>query len=177
MKHFSLDLETLGTAPSSVVVSLGMCYFDKSGIGETISFACPIQEQLDRGRTVTKGTLDFWFEQDRAVREAVFKNPVQVPLSMVPSLLKARIDSITQGEEFRVWVKGMNFDPPIIEDICRQEGCDSPVPYWAWRDVRTLTDLVKKPPRDEEELPLHSAIHDAIYQANCIINCWEKLNA
>lgn len=68
MKHVMVDLETLGTKPGSVILSIGAVTFDLDGSGRdgrTFYQRVNIQSCLDAGMTVDGDTVEWWFHPDR----------------------------------------------------------------------------------------------------------------
>ena len=61
MTHVMIDLETLDTSPTTVVLSCGMVEFDpnngKVSVGHGVTLYRSIQEQFEKGRTVSVSTL------------------------------------------------------------------------------------------------------------------------
>ena len=67
-----LDLETLGTHPDCVILTIGAIKFNPYSTqppGEGIYLKLDIQEQLTLGRSVTESTIEWWGKQDPRVRE------------------------------------------------------------------------------------------------------------
>ena len=58
-----LDLETLGTRPDCVILTLGAIKFDpfsEKEPGPGIHFRLDIEDQLAKGRTVDDSTIEWW---------------------------------------------------------------------------------------------------------------------
>jgi DNA polymerase III epsilon subunit-like protein len=72
-EHVMIDLETLGTEPNSVILSLGAVKFDRNKIYEDDGLYLQMrwQDQLDSGGIVTEGTIRFWLGQPRAARDVI----------------------------------------------------------------------------------------------------------
>lgn len=173
-----LDLETLGTTPGSVILSIGAAAFDlhKGYQGRSFHKLILVQPQLDAGMTVSASTLAWWMEQSDEARFALKPSdrlecwhPVNV-LSAFDEWFHQT--SINEG----VWGHGLNFDIPILEALYTKFGPlqkKAPWKYNTGRDTRTLFDLAGKKMGDfGTPNPLaHSAVHDAIYQADETAKC------
>ena len=70
--HSMIDLETLGTQPDSVIISLGIIKFDPYTDAEPYEgnyLKLDIEEQNTLGRQVDEDTLAWWSKQDPKVRD------------------------------------------------------------------------------------------------------------
>ena len=70
--HAMIDLETLGTDPNSVIISLGAIKFNPYTDVEPdggLYIKPDIDEQQDLGRTINDDTLEWWGRQDSKVRD------------------------------------------------------------------------------------------------------------
>lgn len=68
-RDIMLDLETLDTRPSAVIVSIGAVEFDTNGPNPLREFYRVLQlpPQLSRGRTECPETLAWWSRQSEAI--------------------------------------------------------------------------------------------------------------
>ena len=96
MKAVSLDIETLGTNSDAVVLSIGACVVTPDGVRSDLTFytRVNIQQQIDLGRSITEGTLRFWFEQDRAVQRSTFGEGDGPSIREVVSTLYSWLDFV-----------------------------------------------------------------------------------
>jgi hypothetical protein len=77
---FVFDIESLGVESNSVVLSVGMVYFNPEEqpsyddlIKNSLFIKLNAKDQIDRlGRTVTKSTLEWWAQQHEYVRKCSF---------------------------------------------------------------------------------------------------------
>ena len=68
--HAMIDLETLDVLPTAVVLTIGGVKFDPNAIKETTQhfyYRFNVDEQLNKGRTTSKSTLDWWATQEQSV--------------------------------------------------------------------------------------------------------------
>lgn len=171
MKHtdISLDLETLGTAPGSVITQIGVCAFDLDGQqGASANFWIDPQSCLDLGMTVSWSTIRWWMQQSEKARTAFVGSAdrFNMPLSNALAGLNVWLAENTVAD-FCIWGHGSCFDVVLLEDAYRRTGVDIPWHYRNIRDLRTLVSLfpVEKMPSENE----HIAMDDAITQANWIM--------
>ena len=160
-----IDLETLGTTPDSVIVSIAAVKFDPfddyqtCGVTAdqlpTLNILVDIDSQSDR--QIDENTVIWWSQQDPQVQERVF-NPVgRVNFTEALDQLHRFIWN-TGG---RVWAQGTQFDIAMLEHAFRSVNRAYPWQYSQARDSRTLLDLVA--------VNLPKATHDAV------ADCWRQI--
>lgn len=168
--HCMIDLETLDTVPSAVVLSIGAVLFDpnSSYIGETFYAKLEVETQVNAGRTKSPQTLEWWAKQSDQARLEAFGMEGKQPTDEVLSSLRQYINrAISEHELAGVWGNGSDFDNVIVADLYRSFGASNAWPFWMNRCFRTLKDLRKpmtfiKPQRRGTH---HNALDDAVYQA------------
>ena len=70
--HAMIDLETLGTKPDCVVLTLGAIKFNpykQTEPDKGLYIRLNVDEQTKMGRSVDDGTLEWWGKQDKAIRD------------------------------------------------------------------------------------------------------------
>lgn len=163
MNHVMIDLETLGTAADSVIMSIGAVRFDldsdkidDAGFYASIS----IDSNLDYKRRIQEDTLQWWLKQTPAA-QAVFHEPKQT----FETALLGFSDWFSSPKSF-VWSMGADFDLPMLAHGFHQIVTDVPWAHWNSRCARTYKGL---PQAQGITVPRigthHNALHDAIYQA------------
>lgn len=170
MEAVSLDIETLDTTTSSVVLSIGACVVTKDAVpAATFYKRLSIQEQINAGRTISESTLRFWMQQPSNVRA----NTMGVEGKGVRYVLEALTDWWHEHDCPPVYVKGPQFDGAIIDDLADTFAVDRPIHYRKWRDVRTVEDMIRWAGLEEHLIMLrenldrsnaHDALADAIMQ-------------
>ena len=149
-----VDIETLGLQTDAVVLSIGAVAFDRNVLDDFHSFdidgsryfynTLEIQPQLDKGRTVTASTLEFWKKQPEMPER-------KAGLLTVFAAFNVWLYKNFQQRDFCVWAKGPDFDIVILENLYRMHVHVQvpPMPplfqYWQARDVRTAVDLSQNP--------------------------------
>ena len=133
-----IDIETLDTKPTAVILSIGAVAFDIE-TGET----CPdtlyqkldYKKQIDEGRTTSIETTLWWGQQsDEAYCEAFFGE--ERLLSAIINLKKYFYNYA--ADDCRVWAKSPSFDLVILKDAYDND--IAPWEFWQERDVRTFAD-------------------------------------
>lgn len=159
--HIMLDLETLGTNPGCVVVSIGAVPFDpvKGYVGDGFYRPIALKSAQEAGLTIMADTVGWWLQQSSEARGALFANPAPLAFALDEFSLWWREN---QGVE--VWGHGASFDPPILEAAYAAVGRRVPWRFPDVRDTRTLFDLAGVKP-DRAVGVHHNARDDAHAQA------------
>ena len=166
MKDLMIDLETLDTTATCVIVSIGAVPFDlERGTVGSDGFYRVLDVNKQHKRTTSDSTLAWWSKQSREAR-AVFDDPNQIELHEALAQLKLFIGT----HQPRVWSNGANFDQPILAHAYSQLDMKEPWPYWGSRCVRTYAALpgADRVPRVKPKIA-HNALSDAEAQAEYVV--------
>ena len=164
-KNVMVDLETLGTAADSVILSIGAVHFDldsdkidDAGFYASVS----IESNLAYGRRIQEDTLIWWLQQTAAA-QAVFHEPKQTLESAL-----AEFAQWLRGGDI-MWSNGADFDIPMLAHAYTQQGTGRPWLFWNSRCVRTYKALPGAKDVSVARLGTHhNALHDAIHQARLV---------
>jgi hypothetical protein len=171
--HATIDIETLGTSPDTVVLTIGGIKFDPmedDGLHSEFYYRLNADEQIDMGRTVDEKTLEWWETQSEEVKAEALDTNDRIP---VEETLKA-LNKWLVGVD-KIWCQGPVFDIGILENLYKQIGLHHNWPFYIIRDSRTLFGLMDKDPRKEIDFAAHNALADAIVQSLCIQKVYKKL--
>lgn len=164
--HLMIDLETLGICATSVVLSVGTAIFDDEySIIDKKMYVLDKREQLERGRTYNKGTIEFWNNQPKEAKEQFKTNHVY----SIDEFKKDFSNFIKQYNVELVWSTAPNLDIACIQtlfEIDKNDGSVIPWNYNKIRDVRTVRDYLREYPKREGIY--HNAIDDCLYQIECL---------
>lgn len=167
-----IDLETLGTDPDCIILSIGVCGFDimTGQIIRTLYNTISMESQ-DHIRTVSGGTIRWWMDQSKEAKQVFNESNYH--------LQSALYGLSTWLEPYStVWGNGATFDISILEDAYAQHKIEIPWPLWNIRDVRTICDvashLVYKKDFEFTGTP-HNALDDAVHQAKYVSAMWRAL--
>lgn len=163
MNQVMIDLETLDTAPSAVVLAIGACRFDDNGTGKTFYAVLDAQPQLAAGRTVSASTINWWLQQSDDARLAIANAPKRHPRHALVAFSEWLKAEATEG----VWGNGAGFDITILERLYASFDLLPPWDYTAPRCYRTLKALHRNTPVPMRTGVYHNALDDAVYQAYC----------
>ncbi len=179
--HVMLDLETLDSATSAVVLSIGAVRFDPFNTGSTgvdarfyVEFDVDgLQLQQRMGRTTSAKTIAWWMSQG-AMAKQVF----------VPKFPKDPVHALGQFDDFlnvipetKLWGNGADFDNLIIGSMYDSFSLKRPWSYGKNRCYRTLKSLPGAPALLIREGTEHNAYDDALTQAKHLqqIYAWLRL--
>lgn len=171
--HAMIDLETLGTDPNSVIISLGAIKFDPHTDIEPyggLYIKADIDEQQDLGRTINDNTLEWWSRQDPKVRDEALTDEGRSTLEDMTN----QLNKFLVGVDY-IWAQGPAFDIVMLEDLYKDIKKPTPWQFWQIRDSRTLFSLMPVDPRKEIQQDLHNALADAYYQSICVQKTYKAL--
>lgn len=186
-----IDIETLDTAPTAIILSIAAFAFDRYDLNSTLSsieiatdeerygenhFYCKcslIDQLINSKRTINQQTLNWWRTQHIDTIQHhfnLFSNP---PLE---NALTELISKITEWKKLNpsviFYCRGTNFDPIILNNAFGEYSLQIPWKYNKIRDIRTYIDALQKTNLGyiENYEPSfhcmnHIALHDALRDA------------
>lgn len=174
MKDVMVDIETLDTRPSAVILSIGAVHFDIEEpykLGEVFHVHIDIDSCLDHGRTVSGSTVLWWLGQEEDARNRL-SDAKRVSLPVALDQLGAFISA-----KDRVWGNGAAFDNSVLSDAYRTVGQQQPWRFWNDMCYRTLKNLYKDVPKPSFDGVAHDALDDARNQALHLQLIYERIKA
>ena len=166
LKDIMVDIETLGTTPGCVTLSIGAVAFNPQGseMGEEFYNNLDVEDSTNMGFFTDPNTVAWWSKQSQEAKDHLVPNQ----LSVVEALQNFVKYFKSVGGE-KIWCHGATFDAPILEHALKHVGIKVPWKYYNVRDTRTVFDLfqfdIRNVPRDGT---YHNALADAKHQAICI---------
>lgn len=167
-----LDLETLGTRPGCVILTIGAVLFDPYSLkepGPGIYMRVDADEQIAQGREVQEDTLQWWMNQADDIREEALGESGRVSVEQ----MYRELNKICVGVQ-NIWAQGPVFDIAILENIYRQYGWPTPWQFWQISDSRTLFKT-HGDPRVKGREGHHNALADCVYQAQGVQQIYKNL--
>lgn len=176
--HVMVDIETLGTAPGSAILSIGAVAFDPFTEVLTACFEANISlaDAVDRGLTIDPQTVIWWAGQGQEAIASTFLKSDAQPLAAVLADFGAWLRAC--GTDVRIWAHGASFDPVLIEAACKKCGMSAPWKFRDLRDTRTIFDLAGISSLAEYRCANdvhHSAMSDAKVQARAVGDAYRLL--
>lgn len=178
-----LDMETLGTSPNSVILSIGAVKFDP----DTKTVHSDFYVVLDRGSCVSIGMsvdsrTEEWWSQQSAEAQKVLRQAAGIELYAAPDgTLSPAVDVKTALQMFEnyasdhscVWGNGSDFDNAMLQEAYNKMGMPTPWKFWNNRCYRT-----KKACWPDVRLnrvgTYHNALDDAKTQAIHLMEILER---
>lgn len=174
---FMIDIETLDTIESAVVLSIGVVAFNhryQEG-GITKEFYCGIgtkdlrDEQIIMGRTVSTDTVQWWKKQSGKAQN-VFKNSTHDSVTDALDDLTKFITKSHVTDQPNIWGNGPDFDNQIVSSLYRSYGMTPPWKFFQYRCHRTMKMMhghIASPLLREGAH--HNALDDATHQAKTLM--------
>lgn len=166
-KILSIDLETLDTTTTAVILEIGIAVGDTDGnVIEEFQMFPDIQEQINEGRTVSGSTILWWMKQDEAIL-GTQHTASRFSLEEVRAELESFLWKHSPGSY--VLGNAPSFDCDILSDFLGKKLW----PFWVERDVRTARMKVPQ----EERAPNHAehcASADALAQYHDFVTFLKK---
>jgi len=176
MKHTMIDLETLGTEPGSVFLSIAAVQFDIDSKGNLFTvegYEAHFYENISlksaqkAGLQISEDTLQWWLTQKPEIMAKMFE--FTKPLKEVLGLFR---EWKSLNEVFYFWGNSARFDMGLLEAGYHSVGEKIPWNHRCEMDYRTMKNLF---PLDNFESTVdkdqaHNPIADCYYQI-------EKLHA
>jgi len=172
MRDLMVDIETLGTKPGSVILSIGAVAFDAltGEIGEEFYASINPASATHAGLTIDAATVQWWMEQSEEARRSAFAGGRQIG-----GVLAEFSTYIRRASADRVWAKPPSFDLLLIESAFRACGMETPWDYRSPRDCRTLFDLTGT---TQPSVGIaHNALDDAKAQAMGVIEAYARFGS
>lgn len=165
-RHIMIDLETMDNKPTSAITAIGAVAFTlEEGIIEPYFYQkVDLQSSIDAGLTVSGSTVEWWLGQSAEARAEMMKPGVRIDSGLVNFF-----DWYKAVEGCEVWGNGASFDNPIMDNAYAKCGLPAPWQHFNHRCYRTIKVLARDVPRVEPTIA-HHALHDAIAQAQHLIN-------
>ena len=172
MKDIMLDIETLDTAQSAVVLSIGAVVFDphSKDLGEKfyVEFTHDLATQQRVGRTVSADTVVWWMQQGAAAKQ-IFVDPAPEGVRRVSTAQGltefASFVSRNGGKEAKLWGNGSDFDNVIVGSLFDSFGLVKPWSYSRNRCYRTMKRMFGEGVKVSRHGVHHNGLDDAITQA------------
>ena len=182
MKNIMIDIETLSNKPNAAIVAIGAVQFDidTGELGGEISLNIDPSSAQKAGLDVDANTVMWWMCQSEMAREKTF-------FPKCPKAVLPLDESLTNLCLW--WVKGATlwshatFDAVILRNAFGAVGIQTPWHYRDTRDIRTIYDLAKRKGYTDSLVArpdgntAHSALDDAIYQAQYVSAMWNCLKS
>ena len=170
-----IDIETLDTVRTSVVIQVAAIVFDMDDRGHwaelnSIDICLPVSTQVDEGRTISGSTLAWWLNESRyEVFSKLIKRANTSKLDYSDKIQQLKVDLGGHGC-VEYWFQGPTFDAIILEDLI---GDLVPWKFYQVRDQRTADSLAidQAEIKKMKKVITHDALEDVRNQINRLSFC------
>ena len=163
-----IDLETLGTDPGCVVLSIGAVVFGPSGTGAEFHRVLSVDQQVKAGMRIDPDTHIWWEQQSDDAKKTLLEAHAKED-RLIYDLIDFSVwveSTVGLGRRANIWGNGAEFDNSILGALYKKMGLKKPWAYGESRCYRTLKNLrqIDLPTRPEGNV-FHNALDDARLQA------------
>lgn len=172
--HAMIDIETLGTEPDCVVLSVGAVKFDPFTSHEPHAktlWKPNVDQQTCAERSVLDSTLEWWAKQPQHIQDEAFNEEGRQSIADFMQDLNKYLVGVD-----KIWCQGPQFDMVILEHLFKQFNHHRGWAFWQIMDCRTVFNMMPVDPRKAIQQNLHSADADAYYQAVCVQQSYKYFN-
>lgn len=150
-----IDIETMGTKPYSVILSIGAVKFDRytGEIGDEFYRVIDVKSSKKAGLIFDFDTVMWWANQPEDVRNSILEGKNSLFLVLADLMMFIGNSAAT------VWSNSPSFDLCLIRNACERVDIDPIWQFWQERDVRTISALA---PDIRKTLPREGNAHNAL---------------
>ena len=163
MKHVMVDLETMGTVPGCVVLSIGAVYFDENGLGDEFYTVISRRHSQELGLHESEDTKAWWARQSPAARKVIEDAEADGQLT-VNGALELFHNFLKRDTNVKLWGNGADFDNPLLAVLYHKAEMKQTWIAWNGRCYRTLKNIAPGP-KLVRQGTYHNALDDAKSQA------------
>lgn len=167
MNNVMIDLETMDTAPTAAIVSIGAVSFNEIGILDEFYYIIDLADCVKYGLTMSPSTVQWWISQPN--KSDTFDGDKSDLLISALSKL-----SVWMPKGARVWGNGSDFDNVILRNAYAAIGGAYPWRYYDNMCYRTIKNLAPDVKMARQGVH-HNALDDARSQALHLIAICDHL--
>lgn len=170
INHVMIDVETLGTRPGDVILSIGAVWFaPKIGVKSSFHISIDSESSKAAGLRAQRSTLEWWSKQSPEARAVAFGGEY----SLESALKQFTMWLPKDADMLRIWGNGANFDNALLAAMYRAAKMEAPWHYWNDRCYRTIAAMFMKT-KVERVGTGHNALDDATTQALRLLKMQEE---
>lgn len=170
MNNIMVDIETIGTTPGCIILSIGAVAFDqlKNEIGSSFYKVINRRSCQNLGLFPNPQTLVWWNEQsteaNSILKESLLVSQNTNSIHNVMLDFSNYVNMYNKTNSVKLWGNGADFDNAILSYTFHRLGIDVPWKFKNNRCFRTLKSLFPNVKIERHGL-FHNALDDAITQA------------
>lgn len=176
LKHFMVDIETLGNNSNSPIVTIAIQEFDPSeglcspGTSRYIFVKPNPDAEMDYS------TIEWWLGQEETPRRHVIEaiKAGQTETAALHELSRFIRDICPNIRNVRLWGNGATFDNVILDNAYRRNNISPPWNYSGHRCYRTMVNLLSEKIKLTRTGNHHCATDDVAYQLDVLREVMKK---
>lgn len=169
--NIMVDIETLGTAPGSVIWSIGACSFTRREVLSKFSAKINVQSCLAVGLKIDFATILWWMQQSDEARKALDGKGDYLSRALCD------LSNFIQqhGAKPAIWGNGAGFDNVLLNSAYEAQGINKAWGFSQDRCYRTMKNAFPQITMEREGTH-HDALSDAVSQAKHLIAIWKHID-
>lgn len=177
MNHFMIDIETMGTLPGSVILSIAAAHFSPTTgeIYNSIHVRPDPHDQERQGYRKDFDTIKWWMGQSQEAKTALF---CERPIPFYDALYEVKNffdrTPLQDGGE-RVWCRGPDFDAAHLNFAYQQQNIPLPWNFWESRCHRTFLETAGIDHKQFTATVAHDALEDVKMQIASFVAANNKI--
>jgi hypothetical protein len=177
MKDLMVDIETFGTKPGSVILSIAAVSFDiETGKTEAIFHQnIDLNSSVEKGLKIEANTVLWWLEQSKEAQRTITEVSHRNKLPNVLKLFGMWISDYFP-KDVRIWGNSARFDLGILE--AAYDACNLRLPWnhYSECDVRTLVMFAPQIKKETQFIGVkHNPIDDCKHQIRYCCEIYQQL--
>jgi DNA polymerase III epsilon subunit-like protein len=141
MVKIMLDIETLGTQPTSAIVSIGAVRFGRDQIYEKFYRRVDLKSSVQNGMVIDPDTIIWWLGQSEESRGEI-TNKDRITLNQALMDFSRWIEPLaSEHGDVEIWGNGATFDNVIVSEAYRLCQMKKPWRFSGDRCYRTIKNL------------------------------------
>jgi hypothetical protein len=162
MQDVMVDLETLGTLPGSVILSIGAVAFDEFGVAEEGFYRAIRRDSCEAAGLQVSAETQAWWDKQSLEARAVLVDRSAVSLEDALRRFNEWIAHVSDSPDVRVWGNGANFDNPLLACAYDAVNVKPLYKFWNERCYRTVKNQYP-----DIKLIREGTYHNALDDARC----------
>jgi len=172
MKHAMIDIETMGTNPGAVIISLAAVQFEPGvpeSVGASFKMNFALQDSISYGFRIEADTLLWWLKQKPEILSK------QLDETDLVSTVLGKFSSFLIFNKIEyVWGNSASFDCGLLAAYYRRLKLPVPFSHWNERCYRTLINLTPFKRLNKDEAQAHDPLYDCQYQIKNVHKFYEE---
>lgn len=173
MRDVMVDLETLGTIPGSIVVSIGAVFFDEMEVAEWGFYRAISRAASENFKLTANPLTEAWWEEQSEEARKVLTDPAAISPRTALEHFNDWLSANADPTEIRMWGNGANFDNPLLAVLYDRVMLKPSYKFYNERCYRTVKNQYPDI-KLQRTGTYHNALDDARCQAKHLVEICQK---